>query len=154
MNLFNLFLILIHPIYISTVELISDKDEGILKIKIFRDDLEDGLRIFHSNSISINTQNKLLNNHQLVEQYLKSKLKIIIDEDEIKFLDPRFNLYNDIVEINYRFDSKNSLKSIIILNKILLEVYNVQKNVVFIKNNGSNRFYTFSDKDFEKKFIY
>ena len=154
MNLFNLFLILIHPIYISTVELISDKDEGILKIKIFRDDLEDGLRIFHSNSISINTQNKLLNNHKLVEQYLKSKLKIIIDEDEIKFLDPRFNLYNDIVEINYRFDSKNSLKSIIILNKILLEVYNVQKNVVFIKNNGSNRFYTFSDKDFEKKFIY
>tara|TARA_Y100001970_G_scaffold232572_1_gene289567 strand:- start:5425 stop:5889 length:465 start_codon:yes stop_codon:yes gene_type:complete len=154
MNFFNLFLILIHPIYISTVELISDKDEGILKIKIFRDDLEDGLRIFHSNSISINTQNKLLNNHQLVEQYLKSKLKIIIDEDEIKFLDPRFNLYNDIVEINYRFDSKNSLKSIIILNKILLEVYNVQKNVVFIKNNGSNRFYTFSDKDFEKKFIY
>jgi len=95
-----------------------------------------------------------LNNHKLVEQYLKSKLKIIIDEDEIKFLDPRFNLYNDIVEINYRFDSKNSLKSIIILNKILLEVYNVQKNVVFIKNNGSNRFYTFSDKDFEKKFIY
>lgn len=154
MNFFNLFLILIHPIYISTVELISDKDEGILKIKIFRDDLEDGLRIFHSNSISINTQNKLLNNHQLVEQYLKSKLKIMIDEDEIKFLDPRFNLYNDIVEINYRFDSKNSLKSIIILNKILLEVYNVQKNVVFIKNNGSNRFYTFSDKDFEKKFIY
>ena len=154
MNFFNLFLILIHPIYISTVELISDKDEGILKIKIFRDDLEDGLRIFHSNSISINTQNKLLNNHQLVEQYLKSKLKIIIDEDEIKFLDPRFNLYNDIVEINYRFDSKNSLKSIIILNKILLEVYNVQKNIVFIKNNGSNRFYTFSDKDFEKKFIY
>tara|TARA_B100000965_G_scaffold7128_1_gene5574 strand:+ start:446 stop:910 length:465 start_codon:yes stop_codon:yes gene_type:complete len=154
MNFFNLFLILIHPIYISTVELISDKDEGILKIKIFRDDLEDGLRIFHSNSISINTQNKLLNNHKLVEQYLKSKLKIIIDEDEIKFLDPRFNLYNDIVEINYRFDSKNSLKSIIILNKILLEVYNVQKNVVFIKNNGSNRFYTFSDKDFEKKFIY
>ena len=57
MNFFNLFLILIHPIYISTVELISDKDEGILKIKIFRDDLEDGLRIFHSNSISINTQN-------------------------------------------------------------------------------------------------
>tara|TARA_Y100001934_G_scaffold274579_1_gene367238 strand:+ start:4962 stop:5426 length:465 start_codon:yes stop_codon:yes gene_type:complete len=154
MNFFNLFLILIHPIYISTVELISDKDEGILKIKIFRDDLEDGLRIFHSNSISINTQNKLLNNHKLVEQYLKSKLKIMIDEDEIKFLDPRFNLYNDIVEINYRFDSKNSLKSIIILNKILLEVYNVQKNVVFIKNNGSNRFYTFSDKDFEKKFIY
>ena len=154
MNFFNLFLILIHPIYISTVELISDKDEGILKIKIFRDDLEDGLRIFHSNSISINTQNKLLNNHKLVEQYLKSKLKIMIDEDEIKFLDPRFNLYNDIVEINYSFDSKNSLKSIIILNKILLEVYNVQKNVVFIKNNGSNRFYTFSDKDFEKKFIY
>ena len=154
MNFFNLFLILIHPIYISTVELISDKDEGILKIKIFRDDLEDGLRIFHSNSISINTQNKLLNNHKLVEQYLKSKLKIMIDEDEIKFLDPRFNLYNDIVEINYRFDSKNSLKSIIFLNKILLEVYNVQKNVVFIKNNGSNRFYTFSDKDFEKKFIY
>ena len=41
------FLFLLHPFYISTSEIILNNNGAQVKIKIFRDDLEDGLRLFH-----------------------------------------------------------------------------------------------------------
>ena len=43
-NILIFFLFIIHPIYISTSEIILNNNNAEVKIRIFRDDLEDGLR--------------------------------------------------------------------------------------------------------------
>ena len=59
--LYFLILLLVHPFYISTTEITLKEDSHDIKIKIFRDDLEDGLRLFFDKSISIDTELKLEN---------------------------------------------------------------------------------------------
>ena len=47
-----LILLIVHPFYISTTEITLKEEKHDIKIKIFRDDLEDGLRLFFDKSIS------------------------------------------------------------------------------------------------------
>ena len=57
---FLIFLIfLIHPIYISTSQIIIINNIAEVDIKIYRDDLEDDLRLFFNKSISIDNDTKL-----------------------------------------------------------------------------------------------
>ena len=48
-NILIFFLFIIHPIYISTSEIILNNNNAEVKIRIFRDDLEDGLDYFMAN---------------------------------------------------------------------------------------------------------
>ena len=62
MQTFYLYiLLLVHPLYISTSEIFLKGNKHDIKIKIFRDDLEDDLRLFFDKSISIDTEIKLKN---------------------------------------------------------------------------------------------
>jgi len=44
-HLFFSFLFLVHPIYISSTNVVINDDKLEIKVKLFRDDLEDGLKI-------------------------------------------------------------------------------------------------------------
>ena len=72
--LYFLILLLVHPFYISTTEITLKEDRHDIKIKIFRDDLEDGLRLFFDKSISIDTELKLENRSSQVADYIKDNV--------------------------------------------------------------------------------
>ena len=56
--------IFFHPIYISVLEINSSDNDLEIVIKIFRDDLEDGIRGNLDSQVSIDTQDKIgLNKH-------------------------------------------------------------------------------------------
>ena len=67
------FLVFIHPIYISSTNVVVSDEILEIKIKLFRDDLEDGLRDFHGFSISIDSLNKIEKNKSLINQYINDK---------------------------------------------------------------------------------
>jgi len=82
-HLFFSFLFLVHPIYISSTNVVINDDKLEVKVKLFRDDLEDGLRDFHGFSISIDSSNKIEKNIDLINKYINDKLILIIDDDKI-----------------------------------------------------------------------
>ena len=85
MNNFLIFLIyLIHPIYISTSQIIIFNNIAEVDIKIFRDDLEDDLRLFFSKSISIDNDTKLQNASSEIDSYIQNKFELRIDDSKIK----------------------------------------------------------------------
>ena len=98
--IFNL-LLLIHPIYISSTNVTIDKKKIDIKVKLFRDDLEDGLRNFHGLSISIDSYIKLENNKEFIHEYINDKLSIIINNEKINFSIKEFSLINDVLEISF-----------------------------------------------------
>ena len=81
-----LILLIVHPFYISTTEITLKEEKHDIKIKIFRDDLEDGLRLFFDKSISIDTELKLENRSSQVADYIKDKFQISVNKSEIIML--------------------------------------------------------------------
>ena len=82
--IFSLFFF-IHPVYISSTNIIISDEILEIKIKLFRDDLEDGLRDFHGFSISIDSSNKIEKNKSLINQYINDKLTLEINNEKINF---------------------------------------------------------------------
>ena len=153
-KLLSFFFLLVHPVYISTSEITINQNKAVLKIKIFRDDLEDGLRMHYNKSISIDSQLKLVNESKYVDEYIMNKFILSINDDVIKLSSSEFKLENDVVEISAIFQYKKKIRSLNIINSILFEIYKIQKNVIFINKDGKNTFYTFSQSDKEKTFNY
>ena len=138
-KLLSFFFLLVHPVYISTSEITINQNKALLKIKIFRDDLEDGLRMYHNKSISIDSQIKLVNESKYVDQYIMNKFILSINDDIIKLSSSEFKLENDVVEISNIFQYKKKIRELNIINSILFEIYKIQKNVIFINKDGWKR---------------
>tara|TARA_Y100000996_G_C21974138_1_gene417718 strand:+ start:16 stop:483 length:468 start_codon:yes stop_codon:yes gene_type:complete len=155
MNAFYLyFLFLIHPIYISTSEIILIKNNAQVKIRIFRDDLEDGLRLFHGKSISIDSDQKLKKESKKIDSYIQNKFKLSTNESKINISIINYNLINDLVEISFSFKSQSIINNISVSNNILFDVYRIQKNITLINFENKTKSYVFSFSDREKTFTY
>ena len=149
-----IFILFIHPIYISTSEIILNNNNAEVKIRIFRDDLEDGLRLFHGKSISIDTNQKLKKESKEIDRYIQSKFKLSIDKSKINISIINYQLINDLVEISFSFKSELRIDNIRVTNNILFDVYRVQKNVTLINFENQTKSHIFSFSDREKTFTY
>ena len=149
-----IFILFIHPIYISTSEIILNNNNAEVKIRIFRDDLEDGLRLFHGKSISIDTNQKLKKESKEIDRYIQSKFKLSIDKSKINISIINYQLINDLVEISFSFKSELRIDNISVTNNILFDVYRVQKNVILINFENQTKSHIFSFSDREKTFTY
>tara|TARA_Y200000002_G_scaffold356310_1_gene337969 strand:+ start:520 stop:987 length:468 start_codon:yes stop_codon:yes gene_type:complete len=155
MQTFYLYILIsLHPFYISTSEIFLKEDNHDIKIKIFRDDLEDGLRLFFDKSISIDSEIKLEKRSNHIDTYIKDKFQISINKSEIIPSIDNYSLVNDLVEIYLSFKTKGDIDNIKVYNNILFDVFQVQKNVVLInfKNQTQSHIFSFSDR--EKTFTY
>ena len=153
-NILIFFLFIIHPIYISTSEIILNNNNAKVKIRIFRDDLEDGLRLFHGKSISIDTNQKLKKESKEIDTYIQNKFKLSIDKSKINISIINYQLINDLVEISFSFKSELRIDNISVTNNILFDVYRVQKNVTLINFENQTKSHIFSFSDREKTFTY
>ena len=153
-NILIFILFIIHPIYISTSEIILNNNNAEVKIRIFRDDLEDGLRLFHGKSISIDTNQKLKKESKEIDRYIQSKFKLSIDKSKINISIINYQLINDLVEISFSFKSELRIDNIRVTNNILFDVYRVQKNVTLINFENQTKSHIFSFSDREKTFTY
>tara|TARA_B100001029_G_C14825091_1_gene319823 strand:- start:163 stop:633 length:471 start_codon:yes stop_codon:yes gene_type:complete len=150
--IFNL-LLLIHPIYISSTNVTIDKKKIDVKVKLFRDDLEDGLRNFHGFSISIDSYIKLEKNKEFIHEYINDKLSIIINDEKINFSIKEFSLINDVLEISFFQNFSKNTDSIKVINKLLIEVYNVQSNILFLEVNSKKYYNQFNASNIEKDLL-
>ena len=146
-------LLLIHPIYISSTNVTIDKKKIDIKVKLFRDDLEDGLRNFHGFSISIDSYIKLEKNKEFVHEYINDKLRIIINNEKINFSIKEFSLINDVLEISFFQNFSKNTDSIKVINKLLIEVYNVQSNIFFLEVNSKKYYNQFNASNIEKDLL-
>tara|TARA_B110000495_G_C22767458_1_gene449212 strand:- start:30 stop:413 length:384 start_codon:yes stop_codon:yes gene_type:complete len=123
-------------------------------IKLFLNDLEDALRLNNGFSISIDENKKLNKNFEFVESYLNDKFNIYIDSKKLKIVYSNKNIINDILQLKATLQIKEKIFSIRIINQILLDVYDNQSNVLFIKNLKKKQFFKFDKTNQDKLFIY
>ena len=144
------FLVFIHPIYISSTNVVVSDEILEIKIKLFRDDLEDGLRDFHGFSISIDSLNKIEKNKSLINQYINDKLTLIINNEKINFFIINYSLTNDIFEVYFKQIFTKKTKDIKINNQLLIEIYSEQSNIMFLDIFGKKYYDNFTASKTEK----
>ena len=151
--LFLNFLLLIHPIYISSTNVVINDDKLEIKVKLFRDDLEDGLRDFHGFSISIDSPNKIEKKKNLIDQYINDKLTLIINNKKINFFIKDYSLINDVLEVYFIQNFTKKSNDIRITNQLLIEVYSEQSNIMFLDIFGKKYYDNFTASKTEKALL-
>ena len=125
------FLFSIHPIYISVIEINSQDNNLEIVFKIFRDDLEDGIKNNLGKNVSIDTQSKLEFNNKIIQEYLNTVSSIKVNDEKKEFFFSDFLLENERIKINAKISNNFSIDRIEIYNEILIDVFSNQKNVIF-----------------------
>ena len=125
------FLFSIHPIYISVIEINSKENNLEIVFKIFRDDLEDGIKNNLGKNVSIDTQSKVKLNCKIIQEYLNTVTSIKINDKKNELFFSDFFLENERIKINAKISNDLLIDSIEIYNEILIDVFSNQKNVIF-----------------------
>ena len=123
-------------------------------MKLYFDDIEDALRLKNGFSISIDKNQKLNSNYEYVEEYISENFKIYFNSEKVDliFLDKK--IINDVLELKTSIQFEDKIINIKIKNKILLDVYDNQSNIVFIKNLETKKYYKFDISNTEKNINY
>ena len=147
-------LLLSHPVYISTMSIsIIDKKIDFV-MKLYLDDIEDALRLKNGFSISIDENQKLNSNYEYVEKYISENFKVYFNSEKVDLIFLEKKIINDVLELETSIQFENKIINIKIKNKILLDVYDNQSNIVFIKNLEKKKYYKFDISNTEKNINY
>jgi len=125
--------IFFHPIYISVLEINSSDNDLEIVIKIFRDDLEDGIRGNLDSQVSIDTQDKIGLNKHFIENYINHVLKIYVNDEKKTISFSEFLLENNRIKISGKILNNSRITSLNIENNILIDIFTLQSNIVFAK---------------------
>lgn len=128
---------IVHPIHISVMEIHYNEQKSNFEIavKIFADDLEDGIRDIGATKIKLNQGQESENADDWIKKYLKQNLNIVINDQQ---LDVQFSgkEYEEYAVWSYlEVGNLTEINSLKIENTILQDLYEDQKNLIhFYKN--------------------
>ena len=123
-------------------------------MKLYFDDIEDALRLKNGFSISIDENQKLNSNYEYVEEYISENFKVYFNSEKVDLIFLEKKIINDVLELETSIQFENKIINIKIKNKILLDVYDNQSNIVFIKNLEKKYYYKFDISNTEKNINY
>ncbi len=130
-----------HPLYISvsTLHYNSSKEQLEITIKVFIDDMEEGLNQHFSQSFNLGLENELALADSLIGVYMGKKLSIAINETPmgIKFLGKELD--GQVVWLYLEGALKNPIDKIQVSNQLLMETFKEQTNLVNIRVEQEKR---------------
>jgi len=130
-----------HKFYVSTtnVEYVKEKETIQIITKIFTDDIEQVLQERYDSSISMDSENESENVEILLKKYLFKKLKISVNSipQEIKYIGKEYDM--DITKVYFEIENISELISIEVENKVLIDMFSEQQNIIHLKTPESRR---------------
>jgi hypothetical protein len=130
-----------HPMHISftNIEISASEKEATAACKFFADDFN--LLFFHLYEKILNPEiGKDFNNEELkmINGYMSERLFFVMAEDTVRFKFVRKDQNEDSIWLYYHINySKTHINKAMLINKLLLDLYMDQTNLVVI-SNGSN----------------
>jgi len=130
-----------HKYYVSvtSVEYVKEKESVQIISRIFIDDFENLLRKRYDDKITLAIQDELSTVNMYTERYLKEKLQIEINGKPVKlnFIGKEYE--DDIMFCYLEIEGVKTINSIEITNKVLLDLFSEQENIIKCKINGKNK---------------
>lgn len=131
----------VHKYYVSVtnIEYVKEKEAVQIISRIFIDDFEKLLRERYDENITLGAKDEISTIDAYIERYLAEKLKIDINGQASKFIYLGKEYEDDIVFCYLEIERITNIKSFEISNKILLEMFEEQENIVRTNINGKRK---------------
>ena len=138
-----------HPIHVSVSNLEFTGEEPLIAIKLFKDDLQ--LAIYHNYAIEIPNDNMDNNMYRdIMMKYLSENFILKLNKKENLKLEYK-NIETNDEAIWFYFQTKElpPVNKITVLNKIFLDIYQDQTNLLIINFKGKQKGYRFDHRTTE-----
>ena len=130
-----------HKFYVSTtkIEHVAESESVQIITHIFIDDIEDVLQERYSPNISLGIENEDPKDAVFLKEYILQKLKIKINgaEANLDYLGHEYEM--DIVKSYIEVVGIKDLKTIDIENKVLMDLFADQQNIIHVKTAKRRR---------------
>lgn len=130
-----------HDFYVSITEVDYNKETEAIEITfiIFTDDLEKGLEAEGTERIYLGTKKEHKKTDTYIKRYLNKYFTLKTDDKE-----QTYQYLGKEVEINRTYlyaeiENVKDFKKVEIMNKVLISLYDGQKNIVHVKKNGKKK---------------
>ncbi|SFZ93784.1 hypothetical protein SAMN05428642_103332 [Flaviramulus basaltis] len=138
-----------HKYYISVTQVNYIKEKQSLQItsRIFIDDFENVLKNKYDKNLVLagDDEPKIVDSY--IEKYLKEKLTIKINKENVKIIYIGKEYDGDIMRCYLEVENVNNIKSIEISNQVLFDMYKAQQNIVKTKINSQQKSAILSTQD-------
>ena len=128
-----------HKFYVSTtsVEFVKEKEVIQIITKIFTEDIEQALQARYNSAVSLDSKKETEADVTLLRKYLLQKIKIKINGNPvvINYIGKEYDI--DIAKIYFEIENISELQSIEIENKILIDMFSEQQNIIHLKTPDS-----------------
>lgn len=124
-----------HKYYISVTQVnyIKEKESVQITSRIFIDDFEKVLRERYNENIVLTGKEETEGVDLFIERYLKDKLQVIINGDEMNliFIGKEYDI--DVIQCYVEIVDVKAINSIEISNQVLFDVFEEQQNMIKTK---------------------
>ncbi|GAB5400657.1 MAG: hypothetical protein Aureis2KO_22420 [Aureisphaera sp.] len=124
-----------HKFYVSITKVEFAEEEQSLQIisKIFIDDIEDVLQERYDKNLVLGEGYEKDSDVSLMKKYVLQKLDVQVNGVPMKYEILGHEYENDIVKIYIEILQISELESIMIENKILMDMFEEQQNIIHVK---------------------
>ena len=143
------FFAIAHPVHVSVCNLEIENKRLILAVKIFSDDFQ--LALQHNYGALIELEKLTApENKAVIDKYINAALQIYLNKKEpLRLSYSNTEMNEEAIWLFYSIDT-DKIKKLVIQNKLLLDIYLDQTNLVIINYDGKQNGYRFNAKHFEK----
>lgn len=131
----------LHKFYVSVTQIEYKEEEKSLQIisRIFVDDIEEVLRKRYDETIELVSNEQEERVDQYLTTYLKQKLSIIVNGEEVFFNFIGKEYDNDLVLCYLEVENVESLKTIVVSNQVLMDFFDDQQNIIHVKKQKKRK---------------
>ena len=130
-----------HKFYVSTttIEFVKEKQTLQIITKIFTEDIERALQERYNPSISLDSEKETKTDEGFLIRYMLQKIKINanVAPVSINYIGKEYDI--DITNIYFEVVGISELKSIEIENKVLIDMFPEQQNIIHLKTPNNRR---------------
>ena len=145
-----------HKYYLSLTQIKYKSEAKSVQviINVFMDDIETALNKDYFIDLQLTTKKELKNNNVYFEKYLREKLSFKIDHvaKEFNFIGKEYD--GDLVYFYIEIENITSVNNIEISNKILIDHFPQQQNLVKSKVGKKNKSVLLTKKEYSGKLQY
>lgn len=130
-----------HKFYVSITQIEFVKQKSSLQIitKVFTDDIENALRKRHKTPIFLDSKKETAETDVYLKQYILQKININVNAKPVQLNYIGKEYETDMVVAYIEVTNVKDLKTVTIENKILMELFPDQKNIIHLKTEKSRR---------------
>ncbi len=134
-----------HPVHVIIINMdyVQDKNEISLSYKVHKKDFQLLFAHLYQLNIDFEKEGDYNKYKPKIDEYFSKKFKLVEKENELDLLNKGIKTDEEHVWFFYRISLKEKLKSIKVLNTLLLDLYFDQKNLMIIQCSGTEKGYRF-----------